>query len=81
MESSNLKTNESKEALFTVRNYSFLNKKRLEINNKQESNFIPWTKEEDEQLKYLILNYENLSWEIISEKIEEKKEEINEEQK
>ena len=69
MESSNLKTNESKEALFTVRNYSFLNKKRLEINNKQESNFIPWTKEEDEQLKYLILNYENLSWEIISEKI------------
>ena len=69
MESSNLKANESKEALFTVRNYSFLNKKRLEINNKQESNFIPWTKEEDEQLKYLILNYENLSWEIISEKI------------
>ena len=69
MESSNLKANESKEALFTVRNYSFLNKKRLEINNKQESNFIPWTKEEDEQLKHLILNYENLSWEIISEKI------------
>ncbi len=69
MESSNLKTNESKEALFTVRNYSFLNKKRLEIKNKQENNFIPWTKEEDEQLKYLILNYENLSWEIISEKI------------
>ena len=69
MESSNLKANESKEALFTVRNYSFLNKKRLEINNKNESNFIPWSREEDEKLKYLILNYENLSWEIISEKI------------
>ena len=69
MQSSNLKLNESKEELFTVRNYNFLNKKRLEIQQKQENNIIPWTKEEDEKLKYLILNYENLSWEIISEKI------------
>ena len=69
MQSSNLKLNESKEALFTVRNYNFLNKKRLEIQQKQENNIIPWTKEEDEKLKYLILNYENLSWEMISEKI------------
>ena len=69
MQSSNLKLNESKEELFTVRNYNFLNKKRLEIQQKQENNIIPWTKEEDEKLKYLILNYENLSWEMISEKI------------
>ena len=69
MQSSNLKLNESKEALFIVRNYNFLNKKRLEIQQKQENNITPWTKEEDEKLKYLILNYENLSWEMISEKI------------
>ena len=34
MQSSNLKLNESKEELFTVRNYNFLNKKRLEIQQK-----------------------------------------------
>ena len=70
MQSSITKTKEkTKEVLFSVKNYNFLNKKRMEQNNKNESNFIPWSREEDEKLKYLILNYENLSWEIISEKI------------
>ena len=70
MQSSTTKTNEkTKEVLFSVKNYNFLNKKRMEQNKSNESNFIPWSKEEDEKLKYLILNYENLSWEIISEKI------------